>query len=385
MIKSLKYIIILILLLLMPWQSVTATDKVEIEYFFRADCSDCQEIEALVFPELEDKMSGKFFITKYDLAEDENFLKLLQYLKVMQNDSNEKMYIFLNRKNMLAGKKNISENIIPLTEKLYSEAQHSIDATGESVQNSSEDVQLFWNNLSFGSFIMAGLVDGINPCVFTTMIFFISILVMGNASKLKILSVGATYIISNYLTYLLMGIGAFKLLQNLRGVEFFRHILNIIFIFFMLLVAIISFYDFWQFYRGNKGERLILRLSPKLKQRINGLFRNHLNGSFLLPSVFVLGFAVTVLEGACTGQVYLPAVTFLLQQEGYFTHWLFWLLLYNLMFVLPLIGLFTIVLCGIPLINIVKRTRTQLLFGKLCIGVIMIIFAVIILIQEKYL
>ncbi|MEG2076796.1 MAG: hypothetical protein RRY34_09860, partial [Victivallaceae bacterium] len=360
-------------------------DKVEIEYFFRADCSECQEIEALVFPELEDKMSGNFFITKYDLAEEENFLKLLQYLKIMQNDSNEKMYLFLNRKNMLAGKKDISENIIPLTEKLYSEAKHSLDTTEESAKNSSEEVQLFWNNLSVGSFIMAGLIDGINPCVFTTMIFFISILVMGNASKLKILSVGVTYIISNYLTYLLMGIGAFKLLQNLRGIELFRHIINIIFVFLMLLVAIISFYDFWQFYRSNKGEKVILRLSPKLKQRINTLFRNHLNGSFLLPSVFVLGFVVTVLEGACTGQVYLPAVTFLLQQDGYFTHWLFWLLLYNLMFVLPLIGLFTIVLCGIPLMNIVKRTRQQLLCGKLCIGVIMIFFAVIILIQEKYL
>jgi hypothetical protein len=55
---------------------------------------------------------------------------------------------------------------------------------------------------------------------------------------------------------------------------------------------------------------------------------------------------VSLIELACTGQVYLPTIVFVLGVPGLRTRATLALLLYNLMFVLPLVVVFLLVYCG---------------------------------------
>ncbi len=56
---------------------------------------------------------------------------------------------------------------------------------------------------------------------------------------------------------------------------------------------------------------------------------------------------VSILEFACTGQVYLPTITFMVGVEGMKSSAILYLLLYNIFFILPLLLVFAVVYFGV--------------------------------------
>jgi len=65
-----------------------------------------------------------------------------------------------------------------------------------------------------------------------------------------------------------------------------------------------------------------------------------------VASTLVLGFLVSVFELACTGQVYFPTLVYLhqvRQSAGSFSY----LLLYNFVFILPLLAVFALSYWGV--------------------------------------
>ncbi len=85
------------------------------------------------------------------------------------------------------------------------------------------------------------------------------------------------------------------------------------------------------------------------------------------------GLIVSILELACTGQVYLPTIIFVMGVPGLRAKAFVYLLLYNLLFVLPLVIVFVFVYHGSnsrQLMRImrqragtIKLATTVLLFG----------------------
>ena len=63
-------------------------------------------------------------------------------------------------------------------------------------------------------------------------------------------------------------------------------------------------------------------------------------------AAFTTGFFVSLLELACTGQVYLPTIIYVLGIPGLRTKAHLYLLLYNLMFIVPLLIVFVISYLG---------------------------------------
>lgn len=59
-----------------------------------------------------------------------------------------------------------------------------------------------------------------------------------------------------------------------------------------------------------------------------------------VPIAFVTGFIVSIIELACTGQVYLPTIIFVMGMPNIQGQTFLYLLLYNLAFILPLMAVF---------------------------------------------
>jgi threonine/homoserine/homoserine lactone efflux protein len=59
------------------------------------------------------------------------------------------------------------------------------------------------------------------------------------------------------------------------------------------------------------------------------------------------GLVVSVLELACTGQLYLPTLLFVQGEPGLRAHALSYLVLYNVFFVVPLIVVFVVAALGV--------------------------------------
>jgi hypothetical protein len=67
---------------------------------------------------------------------------------------------------------------------------------------------------------------------------------------------------------------------------------------------------------------------------------------FLLAAVFI-GFIVTLLQSTCTSQVYLPTLLFVTQVPSLLGNAVLYLVLYNLVYILPLLVIFGIVYWGV--------------------------------------
>ncbi len=192
----------------------------------------------------------------------------------------------------------------------------------------------------------AGLIDGLNPCAFTTLIFFVSYLSLSGRRGRQVLAVGAAFTIGVFLAYLLVGIGFWKVLDLLGGVliTLSRWVYGITAA-LCLVLAVLSLRDFLRARRGDIGD-MALNLPHALRMRINAIVRQGRRSEAFVAGAFVTGVAISFLELACTGQVYLPTIIFAMSHEGLRARAFAYLLIYNLLFILPLVVVFVLVYRG---------------------------------------
>src|SRR3972149_7187295 len=77
------------------------------------------------------------------------------------------------------------------------------------------DMQSYLPNITLPTVLVAGVVDGINPCAFTVLLLFITALLTSvqvgaqsvNAIRMRILARGGIYIAAIFVTYLALGVG----------------------------------------------------------------------------------------------------------------------------------------------------------------------------------
>jgi hypothetical protein len=89
-----------------------------------------------------------------------------------------------------------------------------------------------------------------------------------------------------------------------------------------------------------------LKLPTRLRRWINRVIREGARMRAFVPVTFVAGVVISVIELACTGQVYLPTILFVLSVPKLQVQAGVYLVLYNLMFVLPLVVVFLLAYFG---------------------------------------
>ena len=218
------------------------------------------------------------------------------------------------------------------------------DAYDES-QGNQNIVERF-RSMSWLTVVLAGLVDGLNPCAFATLIFFVSYLSLSGRKGKEILLVGFTFTLGVFLAYLLVGLGLYRILDLLGNwLNILGKVIYAITAVLCLVFSILSFSDYLKTRKGSL-EDMSLKLPEKLRARINQTIRKGRNIQAYAWGAFGTGLVVSLLELACTGQVYLPTIIFVSSVPELHVRALSYLLLYNLMFILPLIVIFVLVYFG---------------------------------------
>jgi len=198
----------------------------------------------------------------------------------------------------------------------------------------------------------AGLVDGLNPCAFATLIFFVSYLTVTGRKGRDVLFVGGAFTATVFVTYLLIGAG---ILTFLKGLGFIEVVTPVVYggtALACLVFGLLSLGDLVKIRRG-QAAAMTLQLPAFLKRRTRQLIRDESRAAeahgrlwrFVVAAV-VAGFGISVLELVCTGQVYLPTIVFVMGVPELAAHGFLYLVLYNLMFVTPLLVVFLLVYFG---------------------------------------
>ncbi len=349
-----------------------------VEYFYQPNCEECKKITALILPPMQEQYGSRVKLEKYDLSEQKNFLHLIAVLDRQQNTSNADVYMVVSGKHILGGYQTVEKQLFPAIE---AELHNIGDTALSEALPSAATVKTTVEKFKLGVVIAAGLIDGINPCVFSALVFFMSLLSVAKIRGRKLILIGVVYCIAGFITYLLLGFGLFKLIKTLDAFPMFKTGLNATMFGILLIFALISFRDAWLFYKsGGDSKQVVLQLPDRLKAMSHNIMKKGLKFHYLIAGSFVIGVAVTLLESVCTGQVYVPTLVLMSNESGAFSKWFGLLLLYNLMFILPLIGVFIMTYCSISILTAIKLTSTNLLLGKILLGLFFLALAAILLV-----
>lgn len=201
---------------------------------------------------------------------------------------------------------------------------------------------------SFGllTVLGAGLIDGVNPCAFATLVFFVSYLTVLGRGRKQILITGIAFTLGVFLTYLLIGLGLYRVLTAIPALAIAGKVIYAITAVVCLVLAGLSLYDFFQARRGRSGE-MALKLPTRLRKRVNQAIRESMSPGKAAWAALVTGAVVSVVELACTGQIYLPTLMFVAGRPELRATAIPLLAAYNLAFVTPLVIVFVITAFGV--------------------------------------
>ena len=312
--------------------------KIHLAYAHEPGCPHCQRAEYML-KHLQRKYP-QLVVQKYDITvpEDAQVVEALAELYQLPSDQRLLAPTFFIGDSVLV-EEDVKERAVRALIQKYEVSGTEppwelckVDSASQSIVERFE---------SFGPFAVAaaGLLDGINPCAFTTIIFFISYMALAGRKGRDIILVGVCFTSAVFVTYLLIGVGALSFIQSLSFVPVLSVVVYSLAAFVALVFGVLSLYDFFKF-RAGRGNESILQLPKVLKQRIHKVIRTEMRSSSIIISTLIAGFLVSILELACTGQVYLPTILFVTRMEGLGSQAFSYLLLYNMMFVVPLIAIF---------------------------------------------
>ncbi len=226
----------------------------------------------------------------------------------------------------------------------------------------------------------AGAADGINPCAFATIVFFVSLLTVAGKGKREILLTGAFFSLAVFMTYLFLGLGVLSLLQELKGFALASKVMHYSTAVVAFGLGVLSIYDTIVYKKTEISERMVLQLPRHIKQHIHSILREGITTKRLAVTALITGFLVSLLESVCTGQMYLPTIVFVLKEPGLASRGWLYLILYNLMFVMPLICIFCVSYLGIGSKRLSAFTRSHLAVAKAVSAIMFISIAILIII-----
>jgi len=221
----------------------------------------------------------------------------------------------------------------------------------------------------------AGLIDGVNPCAFATMIFLVSYLSVRKRKGRELLITGAAFTLGVFLAYLGLGLGILKFLTAIPVLDVLG---RWIYGFTMLLCLLLAWGSFADYLKARAGrlEDMSLKLPPYLRGLERRLIREGTRSRNFVLASFGLGFVVSVVELACTGQVYLPTIIFVLGLPDWRARATLALVVYNLMFIVPLVVVFVLVYYGTTSQHLTAWMQRRAASVKLGMAVLFLLLAV---------
>ncbi len=354
--KKAKLLLLALLLTLTSLTSPTGVsgEERQVIYFKEATCLVCQELETSGYiTKMEDQ---GITVTIYNIQSD---AVIDEY---SYTDSDGK-YVEVTAIDVFAAFNdtyNRSESFVPV---IFVGDQYFEDL--EPIQNaidqntvfdlsddpfldvSVEEGQAFGDLTGIvGFFIVlgAGLLDGFNPCAIALLLLFVGLLINAKDKKVLIL-VSVVYISALFLSYFLIGTFFLNILERYTTqISVIGTIINWFVVILCFILFSLNLYDYVQAKREKYGKiknqlpKFVQKYNKKIVKAFTNVINNEENNRgllFVLGLTFLLGITLSLTELVCTGQIYFGILYGIHTIQTGYAYVL--LIVYNLMFVIPLI------------------------------------------------
>ena len=367
-----------LLIVTLPLTILGQADRLEIHFFGSRTCGECLEIKETILKPLAVEFPNSISLNLHEIEDPDSFqlMVAMEELHGINDPSPQELFLpggyLAGADEIMASGESLIREYLAHPDRWRENYLPDIDSSDEY----EEDLKGRFDHFTFIGVLIAGLVDGINPCAIATMIFLVSFLAHQKRKPSQIIIIGMTFTVTVYITYLLLGLGAFKVITGLGAYRWIAILIRWTAVAAAGIVGIICFRDALAYKKSGESGDIVLQMPRSVKLRMHRMISGHLRGRHIVTGAIVTGFLVTLFEAVCTGQVYLPTIILMTRSTGLqITGWLY-LLFYNFLFVLPLLIVMIYAYFGLTWHTMARTTQKHLFLLKILLGSVMIGLAV---------
>jgi len=348
----------LIVLLLMTVACSVSAAATTLVFFHEIGCSNCASAEAFLesihpkYPDLE--------IVHYEISERESLETLAGLLAAYDVKQDSVPMIFIGDVAWIGG------TFYGLYDDPYTVAGRAADMTLETaIQLAIEsdaaspldriedtDTSTLAEGLTIPAIIVAAAIDSVNPCTFAVLVLLLGTLIVAQRKGKKglVLKAGLAFTGAIYISYFLLGIGIFTAIQAAGVQKPFIIIVSSL----AILLGLWNMKDFFAY-----GKWFSIEVPKRWRPLVKKLTASVVS----IPGAFFVGILDSLFLLPCSSGPYI-AILALLSKNSSQVEGLWYLALYNLIFILPLLAITFAVNFGYTTTARAERWRSERL-GKL--------------------
>ncbi len=226
----------------------------------------------------------------------------------------------------------------------------SMDTESKPEKGQIQEENKVSQELTIAKIISLAVVDSINPCAIAVLtLMLIAIMTHSPERKRRVLFAGLSFITSVYIIYMFYGLVIIRFFQVIQVLTSLRLLLYKVLGLFAVILGVLNIKDFFKYKPGGILTEMPLSLRPRVKKIISGVTSP--------AGAFVIGAFVSIFLLPCTIGPYIIAGGILSAIELMET--IPWLLLYNIIFVFPMICITLLVYAGISRVENVSEWKEK--------------------------
>jgi len=348
----------LLILVLIAAAAVVPAAATTLVVFHEIGCSHCASADAFLesihpqYPNLE--------ILRYEISETESLELLAGLLAAYDVEQGSVPMMFIGDVAWIGG------TFFGLYDEPYSASGRAADMTLESaIQLAIEtdaaspidrivesDVSSLAEGLTIPAILVAAAIDSINPCTFAVLVLLLGTLIVAQRRGKKglVLKAGLAFTGAIYISYFLLGIGVFTAIQA-AGVQ--RPFIIAV----SCLAILLGLWNMKDFFAYGKW------FSIEVPKRWRPTVKRLTSSVVSIPGAFFVGILDSLFLLPCSSGPYI-AILALLSKNSSKVEGLWYLALYNFIFILPLLAITLAVHFGYTTTARAERWRSERL-GKL--------------------
>lgn len=330
--KILLFVLAVLTMLSVLTISVDASEKLQVVYFYSSKCLACKENSSFI-NKLE-KIDGLTLI-KYNTDEEDCTTTQSAYAEhfgVAETESLTVPYIYFNKQAYKLEPSNHNKVLDEILDCVNGNVKfENFSYTTNKCEPSP--FEKFIEKMTIPGVLLAGLLDGINPCAISMLMVFYSFLLM-TENKKKIVIMSTMFIFGIFFANLTFGLGVKYFYDAFAGNGFVLYGLYGISITMCIAAIVLNTIDIINAKNNKEAKN---QLPDRIKFKLSNILRNSIFSKCAAIIALLVGFLIGAVELACTGQIYFPTLTYMIQSTNYGFGSVLLLIGYNIMFVLPLI------------------------------------------------
>ena len=213
----------------------------------------------------------------------------------------------------------------------------------------------------FWIMLPAAISDSINPCAFAVMLLLLSTILTRHKSRRKTLFAWVMFCLAVFITYLAMGVWLFSALATANNTFILKLVVGILW----LLVWFANLKDYFRY-----GKWFVMEVPFSWRPKMQDLIYKVSSPRW----AFAIGILVSLFLLPCSSGPYFTILWFMSSQSKNLNlRWYIYLIVYNLIFVLPMLAIAIMVsfwYASVDKIAKIKHEKTQLI--HLIVGLLML-------------